>query len=556
MVVLASAALMGLLSLTKQIPPPIVVAGVTATVLEGFLVTGIIRAMNPNSIATPRRLFGLFLVSTLLWIVPLLIGVIATAFGLTNAIINEFVLGAFLVWGFETIVINGAFVKSSLTSLGVAALHPVPILLITLFAVGHAYLYATLTGILALALLVLFLLGLKRVKTARGTSSLQLLQAFLNTWVGQSPHELEGYFSSYAETQQVVTDVIVAEDRHEKVAFVLPGVHPGPFFPVGSYNLSELIHGDLSKEGVHSAVLHGTGGHERNAPTNAQAVSYAAEISKFVASLNASQKGTIRGPVHDRVGITNITTMAFGKAIISTISNSPFFSDDLDPKSSTEASEVAAGLGFTLSMVDAHNSIDGENRPQTPITRESWEGIFTRLLALPERDVKVGFASSVDEDFKLGPDVSEGGISIAILATQDSKNALVMADSNNAVSSLREGIVEELRKTGLDLIELCTSDTHNSAARGLVNRGYLALGEGTGTGPVIDAVGKLARTAESRVFPCNLAFGRFETVIPLIGTKSLDDFARLATEATSYAKTYSKVVGLVILALIAITLFY
>jgi predicted neutral ceramidase superfamily lipid hydrolase len=160
-------------------------------------------------------------------------------------------------------------------------------------------------------------------------------------------------------------------------------------------------------------------------------------------------------------------------------------------------------------------------------------------------------------NLKLGSDVSEGGICVTLFAIDDAKSVLVSADSNNAVSGLRERIAEELERMGVGFIELCTSDTHNFAARNRTNRGYFALGEGSGgIDKVIDVVKKLVDTAESKVAPCDLTVARFETETPLIGTESLNDFAGLTKNAISLARAYAKALIPAIVLLAAITLFY
>jgi putative membrane protein len=547
---------MGLASLSKQLSLEVVTVCVVMTLVAGFLLTGLIRIIDHKSIASVRRLFGLLFVSTLIWIIPLTLGVVVSSFTLLSSGTNEFIFGAFLVWGFESVVINGAFLRNTLASLALGSIHPFAILLITLYALGSLYLYPTVTGILALILILVFLLRLKRLKTKHGIPTLQILQAFLKTWVTQEPGDLEKYFSNYAKSESVITDVILAQGKDEKIVFILPGVHPGPFSPVGSYNLSELIYRALKDKGTTPIVLHGTGGHERNTPTNDLATAYASEISQFVSSLNASERSLMRGPIHDKIGITNITTLAFGEKVLSIISNSPFLSDDLDPTTVTEASDVASKLGFRLSMVDAHNSVDGERRPPTQVTRDDWESIFRRVLTLPEKTFRVGFASSTEMNLKLGPDVSEGGVCATLFAVDDSRSVLVSADSNNAVSGLRERIAEELGRTGVGFVELCTSDTHNFAARNLTNRGYFALGESSGIDTVIEVVKKLVNIAESKVAPCDIVVARFETKIPLIGIESLDDFARLTKDAVSLSKSYAKILFPMVLLLGAITLFY
>ena len=546
---------MGLASLAKHLPLLTIAGCVLVPLVAGFLLTGLIRSIDAKSIASTRRFFGLLFVSTLIWIITSALGVAVSSVSGLHAGANEFVFGAFLVWGFECIVINGAFVRNTLMSLVLGAIHPMSILILALSTGGYSYVLPALTGILALALMMAFLIRLQGLKTKHGVPAPHLLQAFLKTWADHEPGELEDYFSKYAKSEPVVTDIVMAESKEKRVAFVLPGIHPGPFYPVGSYNLSELLYRSLRAKGVSPVVLHGTGGHERNTSTNELATAYAEQVSRFASSLRPSEASLMRGPARDRVGITNVTSLAFGKEVISIISNSPFLSDDLDPKTTAEASGAASKLGLRLSMVDAHNSVDGENRPQTPISAEEWEAIFTRVLAMPERNFRIGFASSIAMGMKLGPDVSEGGISVTVFADDHGKSVLVTADSNNAVSGLRGRIAEELKKSGIDLIELCTSDTHNFAARNLSERGYLALGEGSSTDGVVESVRKLVDSA-SDTTSCTLVTARFETETRMIGSESLDDFAGLTREAISVAKSYVKWIVPAVLLLTAITLFY
>jgi predicted neutral ceramidase superfamily lipid hydrolase len=145
---------------------------------------------------------------------------------------------------------------------------------------------------------------------------------------------------------------------------------------------------------------------------------------------------------------------------------------------------------------------------------------------------------------------------VTVFATNDARSALVSADANNAVSGLRERIAEELGKSGVDFIELCTSDTHNFAARNLTERGYFALGESSGVDTLVETARKLLTAAQNQVGPCELTVARFETETRLIGTESLDDFAGLTKNAISLSKTYVTTIVPAILVLMGITLFY
>jgi putative membrane protein len=536
-------------------PSLLVVASLLSAVLSGLIVTWLIRSTDNKSVASVRRFYGLLFVSTLVWLVPVVIGLLFSSL-LHGAATREFVFGAFLAWGFELVVINGAFLKSTAKSVLISAVHPVPILLLVMSASTNQYLLPVISGAVVLIIVVLFLSRVDSIKTNNGISSLEILRAFLKTWVGHEPEELETYFSRYAKPDSVATDVIIAQAGQKRAVIVLPGIHPGPFSPVGSYNLSELIYGELKDPDTTPIVLHGTGGHERNVPTNKIASDYAARIAEFARTHKATEKTLMRGPLRSKVGITNITTLAFGKEVLAIVSNSPYQSDDLDPVTVTDASEAASELGLSAMVVDAHNSVDGEEGPQEKITRDEWNKILSGTVQLKENDFKVGVANSEEIGFKRGYDISDGGISVTIFATQETKNVLVSADSNNATSGLRERVEAEVTALGMSLLDLCTSDTHKLAARNMTSRGYFALGEQDDSDTIVDCIKKLIGIAEGRLDQCYLQVARLRLDLPLIGAESLDDFATLTKNTISLSKRYTKAIIPAFLLLLAITLFY
>lgn len=524
------------------------------TLLSGVSVPALIGYSNPESIVSVRRFLGLLFASNLVWLLPLIIGSVVSSFTALHASLGEFVFGAFLAWGFQLVIINGAFVRSIGESLVIAGVQPVLVLLaVTSF---HPDLVAVPLGSLALLICLIFLLRIKRVKTKTGTPSLDMLRAFLKTWVGHEPAELEGYFSSYAEREVVETSVLVARGATKSAVLVLPGIHPGPFSPVGSYNLSELIYQDLKHDDTVPVVLHGTGGHERNVPTNELASEYAKHVSEFVSAMRTEGTASMRGPVRSKVGVTNVTTLGFGKDILTIITNAPYRSDDLDPSAVASASEAAAELGLNILTVDAHNSVNGQDVPQPEITHKQWKEILAGSAQVAEKEFRIGAANSAEVGFKSGGDVSDGGISVVVFADEKTKSVLVSADSNNAVSGLRETLAAEVKSAGMELIDLCTSDTHKLAARNLTKRGYFALGEYTKTETIVELVRKLLALADGRLEACHVVVSKLQSELPLIGSESLDDFAAITKEAISFSKRFVKLAAPVLAVLLAITLFY
>jgi putative membrane protein len=523
--------------------------------LSGLIVTGIVLRIDPKSIISARRFFGLQFASTCVWLVPLFISIPFSYF-LKNAPTNEFVLGAFLAWGFELVIINGAFLRSTTQSLLISAIHPVPILLIVLAGASHNELYSLMTGVTVLIAMLAFLARIDSVKTRNGVSSLRILRSFLKTWVEHEPDELEKYFSGYANNAEVTSDLIIAQREQSKIILVLPGIHPGPFSPIGSYNLSELIYRELKNSDTFPVVMHGTGGHERNVPSNRIASDYAIKLSQFIRAQKQGKKTLMRGPLRSKVGITSITTLSFDDHVLLLISNSPYRSDDLDPSTMAHTVAAATDLHVRIMVVDAHNCVDGPEEPQEQISKDQWTKILADTLQAEEREFRIGAANSEEIGFKHGTDISDGGISMVIFSTVKSKWALVTADSNNAKSGLREKVSVALNSRGTNLVELCTSDTHKLAARGLTSRGYFALGEQTEEESLMRCIMELAKLAESRLDTYDLQVATFQSDVPLIGTQSIDDFATLTKTAILLSKRYTKIILPAILILLTITLFY
>jgi putative membrane protein len=521
--------------------PVLAAAGIFIAILAtSGLVTYVIKAMDQDSIVSLRRVFGLTLASNLLWTIPLAVGSALSWIQHTHQpSLNEFVLGAFLAWSFDLLVINGAFVSSTARSLCIAAVQPALTLLIAsafIIKVNSSVTYAAALGLVILLITTTFLLKFKTFKTRGvGINSLQTFQSFLKSWVSQKPADLESYFTSYSHVEPVVTRVVLV--AAERVALVLPGVHPGPFFPVGSYNVSELIFHELRKSGTTPMVLHGVGGHERNLPTNQLAKQYAVAIASSVASPGLVQRAErMRGPRRLQLGPTCVTTLGFGSQVMAFFSNAPYNTDDLEPGIIDEAVSAAKELGVELMLVDAHNSIGGENCEQPKV---DWRRIFSDITGTPEEEFEVGMAHSSELQFDHGSDISDGGMAALVFRTQGSVHALITSDSNNAVLGLRQKVIDELKKENVDLIELCTSDTHNSAARYLTSRGYHALGEDSDRDALVATIKKLEKLAEGRLSRCEVTTITSQLTLPLIGDKSIEDFATLTKETLSFTKAYA-----------------
>jgi putative membrane protein len=173
-----------------------------------------------------------------------------------------------------------------------------------------------------------------------------------------------------------------------------------------------------------------------------------------------------------------------------------------------------------------------------------------------EQSFEVGYAHSSEISFTHNSDISDAGIGVLLLKTDASKGALVAVDSNNVKVGLREKLNEQLGRQGIELIELCTSDTHNLAARSLVSRGYFALGEATPTELIINGIMELVYIAQKRLARCKYTTADFSIDMPLIGIESLNEFALLTNNVIRFTKSYFKKIIPLIFTMLGITLFY
>jgi len=512
-------------------------------ILSGLAISSALQAVDKKTIATFRRAQALLLGGEILWLVMGAVGVAAgllfqSSYPLTNALL----FGAFTCAGLEFLIINGAFTKSAPLSLILAALHPVVTFLFVRFPefMSHFDLLTAISGVLAFALMVAFPTLMKRRKTSLGHDALSLFQAFMKTWTAGYSDELEEIIADHSEEVEVTTKVLRFRTNIANIFLVLPGVHPGPFHPVGSYDLPGVVSKAFSGLGP-AMTLHRPGGHERNLATRAETTKYALMVSELGRSVIPDiRRAVVRGPVHAQVGRAKVSALAFSDDMIMTVSFAPLGSDDLDTKVEADLAKPASEAGFELSVVDAHNSID--NDLQSPMTDDAgWKRLFEMAGKSSPTNFNVAYSHSSELGFKGRGDLTENGIGLLMVQAGAAKSVLVLADANNAIPTLRDEMGKALGPSGYDLIEFCTSDSHNLAARGLtVERGYEALGEATPPGSITELVVKLAGLAESRLAPAEYGSVQNKSRVKVFGSKALEEFATITQSSSKFSQSYLK----------------
>jgi putative membrane protein len=524
--------------------------------LSASAISSALRIADRATIASFRRTLAVVLAGEVLWLVCAAAGsAYAWASGSTTALTNSFVFGALASVGFEFIVINGTFTDNAPLAIGLAALHPTAtLLLVRLQEVSaHLDLVALLSGAMALVIIAAFTPLLGRKKTELGYDALRLFRSFMKTWVAGEPSQLEKIISDHSEEAEVESKVMRFRTERGDTFVVLPGVHPGPFHPIGSYDLPGVVSRAFKDLGP-TMTLHRPGGHERNLATAADTEKYAEELSAFAASIaTVSDAAPIRGPLKTQIGKATVTSTAFGSDAILTVSFAPFGSDDLDTDVERVLAGRASNAGLRMNVVDAHNSIEvAQESPE--LSDPGWAELIGRTKEAKPMAFRVGYAHSNEVKFSGGGDLTENGVGLLMIEAAG-KSVLILADANNAVPALRAEAAKALAEAGYDLVEFCTSDSHNLAARGLtVARGYEALGEQTPVPAIVDLVVKLAKLADGRLAPAAFSSGQMKSRKRLFGARSIEEFARITQSSSKFGRAYLRFAVVSVAALLLLSL--
>ena len=525
--------------------------------LSASAISSALRIADGGTIASFRRTLAVVLAGEILWLVCVAAGAAyAWASGSTSALTNSFVFGALACIGFEFIIINGTFTENVPLALGLAAIQPTAtLLLVRLQEVSVRFdLFAAVSGAFAFAVIAMFTPLLGRRRTELGYDALRLFRSFMKTWVAGESSQLEKIISDHSEEADVESKVIRFRTDKGDVFMVLPGVHPGPFHPIGSYDLPGVISRAFKDLGP-AMTLHRPGGHERNLATAADTEKYAEELRTLAGSMGPATGATIRGPLEAQIGRAAASLTAFGPDAILTISFAPFGSDDLDTDVETALAALASAQGLRMNVVDAHNSIE-VSQELPDLSDSGWAELVGRTKAAEPRNFRVAYAHSSEVNFSGGRDITENGVSVLMIEA-GSKHVLVLADANNAVPALRAEATKALADAGYDLMEFCTSDSHNLAALGLtVARGYEALGEQTPTTAIVDLVVKLAKMADGRLAPASYGSGLMKSRKRLFGARSIEEFARITQSSSMFGRSYLRFAVASIGALLVISLVF
>lgn len=489
------------------------------------------RLLAPNPVAIVRRLLFVTFLGNLVWLLVLalsfLIGTLASD---PLALLGAYSLGMLVAIAFRVFVFQATFTGNPARAAIIAAVQPVvlglpafPASEVTTLWISQPWTWSAGVGVIFLVAAYLWSVERAGASLFAG-SPLALTRAFLQAWAAHDPGALEALVERSSTPMRVSTHVVMIEGEQSKAAIILPEVHPGPFFPVGSYNLPGDLGAWFGQRGYIPLVLHSVSGHELNLPSRSEVLRYLGALDSMQALASAPGATPVLSHTSGRATAHGLR---FGHTAVLVLSFAPSGADDFPPEVLATVQERSKAHGLeTVFVIDAHNALGpGPNRADCDAALQAADEVMARLAKTAEGPIFAGFAHSRDLALAFEPDVGPGGIAVGLLANDGQRWALVALDGNNAVPTLQEEIRRSLEGAGFRLLEVCTSDTHVSAGQAPNTKGYHAVGELTQPRVLAEAVQQIALAAQRRVGRAHLRYQVAEADVRVVGRGALRAFA-------------------------------
>ena len=516
-----------------------------------------------HSFASIRRLLAMSIVPNALWS-------ILSAFGLYqySVLQEEQIFYLLVVMGLSTaisiriIILGSVFFKRISVGTLVSFLQPMLLFTIIPFAqTGVLFPIEQFSLLLveeavafSLALIIPFLSVSYLVVLSRtgGTliksSPLIIFQAFLQAWVAERPKLIEDLITTFSLEKEIVTSVIEFPDKYDAPtrAVIVPEVHPGPFYPIGSSNLPFELWRWSKNNNIRSLVFHGISGHEHNLASKTVVASYLNEMDNLQV---VSDGSTCTEPKSKSVGRATVTGLAFGDYAVLVLTLAPYGMEDFPIFVREEINKAAKSIGFNGAiLIDAHNSLGA-----TPV-REDCEDtivaandVLRKIRFNAQVPFKMGYAHSKELQIKLKEDVGPAGIGMVLFEINKKFYSLISVDANNIALGFRDKILESD-----DIIDICTTDTHFNAAKVMNSLGYVPFGGESSDKEVRKVIKDLREAAEKSMTKSNFVIKRNKNSYKVVGSALLDHYSVDLDRLFAIAKIGGVSTFLIILAVYAL----
>ncbi|HKG87355.1 MAG TPA: DUF2070 family protein [Nitrososphaeraceae archaeon] len=505
-----------------------------ANFLDFFLLRG-----TPNNRIT--KIYHVSAFANILWVLTILLGIASDILLSKDEITTNYIVeGMFLAIGLRTGIFTSVFGATISKAITVSFISP----LLFLFAfLPFTFYFKALTTPIALGfgsslllLGIIWTISADRAGRPRIESTFRVLQAFLAAWTENKAENMEKITESRAHIETVMTYILKFKTMNSNEIFmILPDLHPGPFHPIGGSNLPYLLYMLFSKNAM---VMHSISDHSLNIPSKK-------EVNKYINTLSESRQsevGTVcTNPIQIKMGKCTVTGIAFGHSVIVFLSMAPIGMDDVPEHIRTALEHYSADIGFhNILIVDTHNAM-GEflNRQDSNIMISAAKHCLNELIHARQHEFKIGFSSSAELSYNIESmqDLGQSGLSSLLLLVEEKEYFIGWADSNNMDNGLRDYIISRLNNNRINMLEICTSDTHSTS--GKRNRqGYYTFGNISKPDQVANIYLQLSRKSIEKASPSTYELLSSRSAIKVMGKNQFKDYSIALEKSMNLTKIF------------------
>ncbi|MGB9724856.1 MAG: DUF2070 family protein [Nitrososphaeria archaeon] len=376
-------------------------------------------------------------------------------------------------------------------------------------------------------------------------SSFKILVSYLYSWVCAEPSYLESILEYHSVNSEIETYQIEFINDNKKLYLVVPGIHPGPFAPIGSYNLPYEIINFYKLQNINSIVFHSPSSHDVNLPSKQEVKNYLFSLKN---GMYISKGSLCTKPVRVCKNKVTATGLKFGDIILVFITFAPYGIEDLPSEIYAYVKEFETNGIKKVILIDSHNALGPlPSSEDVDDLKNCLSELIKKIKEEPVYTFKYNFIQKSFPEFK---EIGPAGASCLLLLIDNCPFVIYSIDSNNATPQIRSFLEEELQKKGLILIEICTTDSHFSSGKVLSEKGYYALGELSDYNCIISQLVDMATKLLDS--PLQGVFKSFycKSNQKILGHSQIDAYSRFLNITLTRAKR-----GALILFLLSILLF-
>ena len=337
---------------------------------------------------------------------------------------------------------------------------------------GYLFRFYFAAFLLLLGLYIFFMIVNAPMRRSFGINSTDAFSLIVAQWLYKD-NNMEKTMDNLGENVKTLISVYSFQRENDKVLFVSPYVHFGPFGNLGGSEFSYLLSDKLSKEyNATTFVFHPTVTHDLN-PVAATEIEKILKMCKEILGQAKYEKTNVSLAIGKQKECSAEALCFDNNAFIS-LTRAPLVTEDVHFGLGLAMIQQAQAIYKEATVVDQHNAETGE-----VVSFEAGSEIgfnymgevdeaINKKLEKSELEIGVSQTSVTFNEF------GKAGIKVAIISTKP-KYVMIWLDSNGITPEFREKIIKEMESIGKHMKEkwhaaVFTTDTHQAnVVKGVLN---------------------------------------------------------------------------------------